>query len=328
MSCRPRRGPRPAARSAVPIASRSRTCGQIADPRLVLPAASGADRPAGFADRIEIRFDPDVDVEATISEVSAGPADLLALASPFSRFFRRCRACASAHGGLPRPAGGAPAASDRLEYSSTCCDARFDDLRVRRALNYATEHAGGTWPSEGFPRSPRATCQVVPAGMPGYATYCPYTAGDGPGRPWTAPDLVEHAHSSPRPAGTAGARGHGPRVPAPCRTLLRDAARGSRLPGVPPRPQVVRYFDAVYDAAHPDADGLHGWNLDYVQRLELRPSSSFTCASPRPSDVNVTTRPLLRSAARSPRRPRSASDAADAWAPADADRRAWRPLCR
>jgi len=64
----------------------------------------------------------------------------------------------------------------------------FDDLRARRALNYAVDRAaivrlhGGS-----IANTP--SCQVIPPGLPGYRRYCPYTLDPrGDGR-WTAPDL-------------------------------------------------------------------------------------------------------------------------------------------
>jgi YVTN family beta-propeller protein len=64
----------------------------------------------------------------------------------------------------------------------------FDDIRSRRALNYAADRA------EGVRISSRAsgaqpTCQILPPNFPGYRPYCPYTLGPGTSGDWTSPDL-------------------------------------------------------------------------------------------------------------------------------------------
>ena len=77
-----------------------------------------------------------------------------------------------------------------LFYWLNTFTAGFDDLDVQRALNYAVDRRRGAR-ARGW-RSPRAaqTCQIMPPNFPGYRPYCPYTADAGPGRPWTAPDLL------------------------------------------------------------------------------------------------------------------------------------------
>ena len=65
----------------------------------------------------------------------------------------------------------------------------FDDIRVRRALNYAVDRNvlvrlyGGTSVA-------RPTCQVLPPGLPGYQRYCPYTLNSAPDGVYTAPRLA------------------------------------------------------------------------------------------------------------------------------------------
>ncbi len=67
--------------------------------------------------------------------------------------------------------------------------APFDDVRVRQALNFATDRAAvvGIY---GGPRLAAPTCQALPPGFPGYKAYCPYTKDPGSGK-WTAPDLAK-----------------------------------------------------------------------------------------------------------------------------------------
>ena len=78
----------------------------------------------------------------------------------------------------------------------------FDDVRVRRAVNYAVDRhqvsqlAGGAALAQ-------PTCQFIPPGFPGYIPSCRYTLDPGPAGAWTAPD-VERARSLIRQSGTAG----------------------------------------------------------------------------------------------------------------------------
>ena len=79
----------------------------------------------------------------------------------------------------------------------------FDDVRARRAVNYAVDRqrivelAGG-------PDTARPTCQVLPPNFPGYKPYCPYTTNPGSGK-WTGPDMAK-ARQLIEESGTKGMR--------------------------------------------------------------------------------------------------------------------------
>jgi peptide/nickel transport system substrate-binding protein len=75
----------------------------------------------------------------------------------------------------------------------------FNDVRVRRALNYAVDRAHvAALAGAAFARP---TCQLVPPTVSGYRPYCPYTIDpDRTGR-WKAPDL-ERAESLIEESGT------------------------------------------------------------------------------------------------------------------------------
>jgi YVTN family beta-propeller protein len=62
----------------------------------------------------------------------------------------------------------------------------FNDIRVRRALNYAVDRAEVARLT-GSAAQP--TCQFLTPFIPGYRRYCPYTLRPGSGGPWRAPDI-------------------------------------------------------------------------------------------------------------------------------------------
>jgi peptide/nickel transport system substrate-binding protein len=78
----------------------------------------------------------------------------------------------------------------------------FDDVRVRRALNFALDRRkierlyGGSLLAT-------PTCQILPPGVVGYRRYCPYTQNPSSTGRWTAPDLAR----ARRLVTASGARG-------------------------------------------------------------------------------------------------------------------------
>jgi peptide/nickel transport system substrate-binding protein len=66
--------------------------------------------------------------------------------------------------------------------------APFNDLRVRRALNYAVDRARL---AQLLGQDSRPTCQTLPPYIPGYRRYCPYTLDPSPAGLWSAPDLAK-----------------------------------------------------------------------------------------------------------------------------------------
>jgi YVTN family beta-propeller protein len=78
----------------------------------------------------------------------------------------------------------------------------FDDVRARRALNYAVDRAKVVRLAGG-PDLARPTCQVLPPNFPGYSEYCPFTLQPSAGSGWRAPDVAK-ARKLVAASGTAG----------------------------------------------------------------------------------------------------------------------------
>ena len=158
-------------------------------------------RPAGFADRIEVSVRRDGTVEKQIADVERGAADLAFLAEPFERLVRPARLTALA-ARAPGRLHGAPLTTTEHMFLNVR-RRPFDDIRVRRALNHATDRArvvelaGGTGVAA-------PSCRFVPAGLPlpGSEPGCPYGAS-APDGSWRAAD-AERARRLVSASGTAG----------------------------------------------------------------------------------------------------------------------------
>jgi peptide/nickel transport system substrate-binding protein len=151
---------------------------------------SSTAQPAGFADEILIRAHASAAQRARL--VARAEADFT-----------------SATGGEPLPIS--PVDRTRLHLAPIPSTyylvfdptrAPFDDVRARRAVNFALDR-GKLVRLGGGQSTGRPTCQVLPPNFPGYRPYCPYTLE--PSRSgWTAPDLAK-ARSLVRASGTRGA---------------------------------------------------------------------------------------------------------------------------
>ena len=80
----------------------------------------------------------------------------------------------------------------------------FDDVRVRRALNYAIDRAKIVR-MYGGPAVATPLCQPLPPGFPGSRRYCPYTADPRPDGAWRGPNLAA-ARRLVAASGTSGTR--------------------------------------------------------------------------------------------------------------------------
>ena len=65
----------------------------------------------------------------------------------------------------------------------------FDDVRVRRALNYAVDR-DRVAELVGTRETHVPTCQLLPPGIQGYTPSCPFTVNPNPAGTWTGPDMA------------------------------------------------------------------------------------------------------------------------------------------
>jgi YVTN family beta-propeller protein len=153
-----------------------------------------ADRPDGFADRIVFRLDPDSDrqLNQQVDEVLEGRADLMFHPPPANRVVVLETTQAGQLHSDPDP-------STWFMFLNAHTPP-FDDVEVRRALNYAVDR--GAIIDEVWGGALRATCQILPPTFPGYEPYCPYTLH--PDGTWTASDLAKAQKLVDR-SGTGGA---------------------------------------------------------------------------------------------------------------------------
>jgi YVTN family beta-propeller protein len=159
--------------------------------------------------------------------------------------------------------------------------APFDDVRVRRAVNYAIDRSK-ILDEFGGPEQAQTSCQILAPGLPGYVPYCPYTRHPGGGT-WSAPDL-SRAQRLVRVSHTRGrritlwwpvflGRSTGDEV---VQTLLSL--------GYPARLKVVsdiqKYFTDVGDPKLRIQAGGAGWVADYTSAYAYF-SPLISCASAR-----------------------------------------------
>jgi YVTN family beta-propeller protein len=125
---------------------------------------SHAAQPDGNPDRIVMRFG--LSPVQEVHEVEAGRADALIDNIPAALLPGiRTRRPSQLHGYVIPT-------TDFFQFNTT--RAPFDDVRVRRALNFAIDRREITR-LYGGPALAAAACQVLPPGIPGYRRYCPYS---------------------------------------------------------------------------------------------------------------------------------------------------------
>jgi ABC-type transport system substrate-binding protein/DNA-binding SARP family transcriptional activator/DNA-binding beta-propeller fold protein YncE len=240
-------------------------------------------RTAGFADRIELGVHDVTTTERQIAAVQRGTADVAVVAGPFNLHVSpaQLRAVFARSPGqlhsAPSPAGDWMFLNMRRRP--------FDDIRVRQAVNYAIDRTR-VEALEGGTEVAQRTCQLVPAGFPGYEPYCPYTAGRTAGGVWTAPDM-ERAHRLVAASGRAGERVVID-VPDFKARIGRYYAHLLNELGFPTTLRVGDAAADVYDLTTHSQTGIGEWGPDY-----LAPSAvvqpGFTCGRESdPRNLNLS----------------------------------------
>jgi peptide/nickel transport system substrate-binding protein len=161
----------------------------------------------------------------------------------------------------------------------------FDDVRVRRAVNFAVDR--NRIEVEDYGRSgasfARPSCQVLPPNFPGYHRYCPYTIEPSPDGKYTGPDLAK-AKALVAASGTKGQvvtiwapdANRFKRVPAYLVSVLETLGYRARLhlvedPG-------HKYYPTITDSRRKIQVAGIGWHGDYPSPSNFF-TSLLTCSS-------------------------------------------------
>jgi peptide/nickel transport system substrate-binding protein len=249
---------------------RSRGARLVRNPRF--RAWSPGARPDGFADEIVVRVDPDRD--AQVAAVRRGEADVVLAVSAFGGHVP-----ASLPALATRFAGQLYTdAAPELDYMFlNVRTPPFDDVRVRRAINYAVDRRAITRLAGG-PDLAQRTCQLLPPGFPNYTPTCPYTLHPSAGGGWSAPDL-ERARRLIKQSGTEGTRvtvwiNRQKRAMARYFvSLLRELGYRSSLRVFP---DYLTYRTAMARSRAPAQMGIDGWLADAAAPSDFTPP--FRCA--------------------------------------------------
>jgi YVTN family beta-propeller protein len=155
-------------------------------------------RPDGYPDEIRFRAHSETDqsTESAIRAVESGAADWVELTGiPRERVKGLLAGNAGRLHINPQPF--------TLWFDLNTNVPPFDDVRVRRALNYATDR--GRLARLPAPLSARPACQILPPTFPAYRPFCPYTAAPNAAGTWVAPDMAK-ARALVKASGTTGTK--------------------------------------------------------------------------------------------------------------------------
>jgi YVTN family beta-propeller protein len=159
---------------------------------------SNAAQPDGYVDRIVFRLG--VDPDRAVTAIVRGRADYGIYDVPFAPPGNRLHELLTRY-----PAQVHVNPLPQVHYFiMNMRVAPFDDVRVRKALNYAIDR-NVLVKLNGGPDAAQPTCQALPPGVPGYDRYCPYTVNPSLTGAYSGPNLAK-ARALVRASGTAGMR--------------------------------------------------------------------------------------------------------------------------
>jgi peptide/nickel transport system substrate-binding protein len=139
---------------------------------------SSAAQPSGYPDRIVVTFGGSLDRQLTAIE--QGKADFMKSPLPAQRVNEvTTRYAALVHV--------VPASATFAVFLNTR-EPPFNRLKARQAFSYALDRSKAI-PGFGGVQGAAVSCQMIPAGMPGYRPFCPFTRNPSPSGIWTGPDL-------------------------------------------------------------------------------------------------------------------------------------------
>jgi YVTN family beta-propeller protein len=230
-------------------------------------------QPGGYPNRIVLRLD--IPPRPAVTAVEHGRADVLLSPPPEALPTLATRHLSQLHSG---PLG----ATIGLVLNTRVWP--FNVLAARQAVNYAIDR-NRLIDLIGGPMTAQPTCQVLPPGLPGYQSYCPYTISPGPGGVWTAPNLAR-AEQLISASGTRGARVTV--ITGAFGTNIPDQATGRYLVsvlnqlGYRASLQVIKggtaYNRRLYDSRQRMQAGWFSWYQDYPAPSDFI-SPLLTCHS-------------------------------------------------
>jgi peptide/nickel transport system substrate-binding protein len=161
----------------------------------------------------------------------------------------------------------------------------FDDVRVRRAVNYAFDRQAFT---QLLGRSFVPTCQILPPNFPSYRRSCQYLPG--------GVASLDHARRLVRSSGTSGAIVT-VWVPAPIAVqgrfmvaVLDSLGYRARLKTVRITSSLGPYFDRVMDSRQRVQTGYIGWHADFPSDVSFI-HDPFVCSAFVPGSASSNADP-------------------------------------
>jgi peptide/nickel transport system substrate-binding protein len=166
----------------------------------------------------------------------------------------------------------------------------FNDIRVRRAANYAANRSAALSASaQGLGSEP--TCQILPPNFPGFSRYCPYTIHPGASEIWTGPDLP----FARRLVAASGTMGMSVTIWVPCNqrsegpvaaALMRSLGYRTRVQNVSCRLYYVSKKGFLRSRRSRAQAGVSSWFADYPAASSFM---IFFCGVPGLCDRRITT---------------------------------------